>query len=152
MDNFYTSTEAAQITGCSRRQLQYWREKGVVVPTVNPSGKGRNVYYSQTDLLALTVMEYLLSMGLSFEVCQEVLETLKASESWLFQPSVLEGQMKRFMLLLDLKRQCLVSFDSGLALETINQGLPVVPFWSDRIHQRLRDNLSSFATAGDCIV
>lgn len=152
MDNFYTSTEAAQITGCTRRQLQYWREKGVVVPTVNPSGKGRNVYYSPTDLLALTVMEYLLSMGLSFEVCQEMLETLKATESWLFQPSVLEGQMKRFMLLLDLKRRCLVSFDSGLALETINQGLPVVPFWSDRIHQRLRDNLSSFATVGDRIV
>ena len=52
--------------------------------------------------------------------------------------------MKRFMLLLDLKRRCLVSFDSGLALERINQGLPVVPLWSDRIHQRLRDNLSSF--------
>jgi len=79
-------------------------------------------------------------------------ETLKAIDSWLFQPSVLEGQMKRFMLLLDLKRRCLVSFDSGLALETINQGFPVVPFWSDRIHQRLRDNLSSFATIGDRIV
>jgi hypothetical protein len=60
--------------------------------------------------------------------------------------------MKRFMLLLDLKRRCLVSFDSGLALETINQGFPVVPFGSDRIHQRLRDNLSSLATAGDPIV
>jgi len=145
MDNFYTSTEAAQITGCTRRQLQYWREKGVVVPTVNPSGKGRNVYYSPTDLLALTVMEYLLSVGLSFEVCQEVLETLKANESWLFQPSALEGQMKRFMLLLDLKRRCLVNFDSGLALETINQGLPVVPFWSDRIHKRLQDNLEKIS-------
>lgn len=152
MDDFYTSTDAAQITGCTRRQLQYWREKGVVVPTVNPSGKGRNVYYSPTDLLALTVMEYLLSIGLSFEVCREVLETLKASESWLFQPSVSEGQRSRFMLLLDLKRRRLVDFDSNLALETINQGLAVVPFWGDRIHQRLRDNLSSFATAGDRIV
>jgi hypothetical protein len=94
----------------------------------------------------------MLSVGLSFKVCQEILENLKATESWLFQPSVLEGQMKRFMLLLDLKWRCLVSFESGLALETINQGLPVVPFWSDRIHQRLRDNLSSFATAGDRIV
>jgi hypothetical protein len=56
------------------------------------------------------------------------METLKAIESWLFQPSVLEGQMKRFMLLLDLKPRCLVSFESGLALETINQDLPVVPF------------------------
>jgi DNA-binding transcriptional MerR regulator len=116
------------------------------------SAEGRNVYYSPTGLLALTVMEYLLSMGLSFEVCQEVLEMLKASESWLFEPSVLEGQMKRFMLLLDLKRRCLVNFDSGLALETINRGWPVVPFWSDRIHQRLRDNLSSFASLGDRIV
>jgi DNA-binding transcriptional MerR regulator len=116
------------------------------------SAEGRNVYYSPTDLLALTVMEYLLSMGLSFEVCQEVLEMLKASESWLFEPSVLEGQMKRFMLLLDLKRRCLVNFDSGLALETINRGWPVVLFWSDRIHQRLRDNLSSFASLGDRIV
>ena len=86
------------------------------------SAEGRNVYYSPTDLLALTVREYLLSMGLSFEVCQEMLETLKATESWLFQPSVLEGQMKRFMLLLDLKRRCLVNFDSGLALETIYDG------------------------------
>jgi hypothetical protein len=65
---------------------------------------------------------------------------------------VLEGEIKRFMLLLDLKWRCLVSFDSGLALERISQGLPVVPLWSDRIHQRLRDNLSSFATAGDHIV
>jgi hypothetical protein len=83
-------------------------------------------------------------MRLSFKVCQEILENLKATESWLFLPSVLEGQMKRFMLLLDLKRRCLVSFESGLALETINQGLPVVPFWSDRIHQRLRENLRTF--------
>jgi len=60
--------------------------------------------------------------------------------------------MKRFMLLLDLKRRGLVSFDSGWALKTINQGFPVVPFWSDRIHQRLRDNLSSFATTGGRIV
>jgi DNA-binding transcriptional MerR regulator len=76
-ENFYSSTEASQITGCSRRQLQYWREKSVVVPTVNPSGKGRNVYYSDSDLVALTVMEYLLSIGLSFEVCQHVWESSK---------------------------------------------------------------------------
>ncbi|WP_157462489.1 hypothetical protein [Crinalium epipsammum] len=54
----------------------------------------------------------------------------------------------------------MVSFDSGLALETINHGLPVVPFWSEyasrtlreRIHQRLRENLSNFATADNRIV
>src|SRR4028118_1240507 len=98
-ENFYSSTEASQITGCSRRQLQYWREKSVVVPTVNPSGKGRNVYYSDSDLVALTVMEYLLSIGLSFEVCQHVLGILPDSQEQLRE---------------------LVGFDRDLAMETID--------------------------------
>ncbi|HEY9634773.1 MAG TPA: hypothetical protein V6D14_15330 [Coleofasciculaceae cyanobacterium] len=38
----------------------------------------------------------------------------------------------------------LVGCDRDLAIETIDRGLPVVPFWSDRIHQRLRENLRSF--------
>jgi DNA-binding transcriptional MerR regulator len=146
VENFYSSTEASQITGCSRRQLQYWREKSVVVPTVNPSGKGRNVYYSDSDLVALTVMEYLLSIGLSFEVCQHVLGILKARESWMFDESVAKEEMKRLMLVPDSQEQLreLVGFDRGLAMETIDSGSPVVPFWSDRIHQRLRENLRSF--------
>ena len=145
-ENFYTSTEASQITGCSRRQLQYWREKSVVVPTVNPSGKGRNVYYSDSDLVALTVMEYLLSIGLSFEVCQHVLGILKAGESWMFDESVAEDEMKRLMLVPDSQEQLreLVEFDRGLAMERIDRGSPVVPFWSDRIYKRLRQNLTSF--------
>ena len=89
---FYTSTEAAEITHCSRRQLQYWREKGVIVPTVNASGKGRNVYYSKADLLALSVMEHLLSIGLNFEMCHVALETLRKREPWLYK-------MKRLMFL-----------------------------------------------------
>ncbi|MEW6499162.1 MAG: helix-turn-helix domain-containing protein [Cyanobacteriota bacterium] len=145
-ENFYTSTEASQITGCSRRQLQYWRDKSVVVPTVNPSGKGRNVYYSDSDLLALTVMEYLLSIGLSFELCQHVLGIIKARESWMFDESVAKREMKRLMLVPDSQEQLreLVDFDRGLAMETIDRGSPVVPFWSDRIYKRLQQNLTSF--------
>jgi DNA-binding transcriptional MerR regulator len=145
-ENFYTSTEASQITRCSRRQLQYWREKSVVVPTVNPSGKGRNVYYSDSDLVALTVMEYLLSIGLSFEVCQHVLEIIKARESWMFDESVAKDEMKCLMLMPDSQEQLreLVDFDRGLAIETIDRGSPVVPFWSDRIYKRLQQNLRSF--------
>jgi hypothetical protein len=30
-ETFFTSKQAAKITGCTLRQLQYWREKGVVV-------------------------------------------------------------------------------------------------------------------------
>ena len=142
-ENFYSSTEASQITGCSRRQLQYWREKSVVVPTVNPSGKGRNVYYSDSDLVALTVMEYLLSIGLSFEVCQHVLEIIKARESWMFDESVAKDEMKCLMLMPDSQEQLreLVDFDRGLAIETIDRGSPVVPFWSEYASRTLRDRI-----------
>ncbi|MEH2318821.1 MerR family transcriptional regulator [Nostoc sp.] len=144
---FYTSTEAAEITHCSRRQLQYWREKGVIVPTVNSTGKGRNVYYSKADLLALTVMEQLLSIGLNFEVCHAALETLREREPWLFNESVPEEKMKRLMLLPTRSPEQplqLVEFDKQVALKALCQGQTVIPFWGDRIHELLHQNLKRF--------
>ncbi|MEH2025187.1 MerR family transcriptional regulator [Nostoc sp.] len=144
---FYTSTEAAEITHCSRRQLQYWREKGVIVPTVNSTGKGRNVYYSKADLLALTVMEQLLSIGLNFEVCHAALETLREREPWLFDESVPEEKMKRLMLLPTRSPEQplqLVEFDKQVALKALCQGQTVIPFWGDRIHELLHQNLKLF--------
>ncbi|MEH1963255.1 MAG: hypothetical protein V7L05_26080 [Nostoc sp.] len=38
-----------------------------------------------------------------------------------------------------------VDFDSKLALETINNGFSVACFWSDRIYQRLQENLGNYA-------
>lgn len=146
---FYTSTEAAEITHCSRRQLQYWREKGVIVPTVNSTGKGRNVYYSKADLLVLTVMEQLLSIGLNFEVCHAALKTLREREPWLFNESLPEEKMKRLMLLTTRSPKQplqLAEFDKQVALEALCQGQTVIPFWCDRIHQQLRDNLKSFSS------
>jgi hypothetical protein len=54
--------------------------------------------------------------------------------------------MKRLMLVSDSQAQPfkLVDFDRGLAMKKIEQGLPVVPFWSDRLHRRLRENLKNF--------
>lgn len=146
-EQFYTSTEAAKITRCTRRQLQYWREKGVVVPTVNASGKGRNVYYSEADLLTLTVMEYLLSIGLSFEFCRDALKTLKAKESWLFDDSVPFEKTKRLMFLLNESQEQkfnLTEFDKQTALEAFSEGQPVIPFWGDRVRERLSKNLNNF--------
>jgi len=145
-ERFYTSTEASQITGCTRRQLQYWREKEVVVPTVNPSGKGRNVYYSESDLLVLTVMEYFLSVGLSFEIVVEVLGILRNRESWLFNQSLCTTELKRFMLLLDSEKEPLklVDFEINLASDKLQQGLAVIPFWLDRLYAKLQDSLQNF--------
>jgi DNA-binding transcriptional MerR regulator len=72
-NEFFTSKQAAEITGCSLRQLQYWRDKGVIVPTVSASGTGRSIYYSRSELVELAVMGYWLSVGLSFETALKAL-------------------------------------------------------------------------------
>ena len=76
-ETFFSSKEAAEITGCSLRQLQYWRERGVVVPPISATGTGRSIYYSRSELAELAVMEYWLSVGLSFEMAAKALQALK---------------------------------------------------------------------------
>ncbi|MGK7898792.1 MAG: MerR family transcriptional regulator [Xenococcus sp. (in: cyanobacteria)] len=142
---FYTSTEASKITGCSRRQLQYWRRQGVVVPTVNPGGKGRNVYYSESDLLVLAVMEYLLSIGLNFDVSLSVLKLLTAKGLFLAAKSWEKDQASlMFFLGLSNEEVQLEKFNVELAKQKLEEGYPVVPFCCDRIYDKLQKNLTYF--------
>ena len=75
--DYFTSKEASKITGCTLRQLQYWREQKVVIPTVNATGKGRSVFYSKSDLVVLMVMFELLSKGLDYSHACAGLSILK---------------------------------------------------------------------------
>jgi DNA-binding transcriptional MerR regulator len=140
-EKFFTSKQAADITGCTLRQLQYWREKGVVVPAITGTGTGRSVYYSRSDLAALAAMEYCLSVGLTFEVAAMTLQRLREKEPE-FTNSVSLG---RFMLFWDSKERSLqlVEFDLESAIASLKTGQPVIPVWLDQIHQGLASKLVS---------
>ncbi|NJL42005.1 MAG: MerR family transcriptional regulator [Leptolyngbyaceae cyanobacterium SM1_4_3] len=142
-EKFFTSTEAAKITQCSRRQLQYWRERKVVVPTVNTTGKGRNVYYSVSDLWALSLMQYLLSMGLSFEVCQSTLDFLRLVEPVLVENPLNYKAKKRFMLWQSGENEGLrcVEFNEEKAITAIQNGQAIIPLWMETLGERLEKKL-----------
>ncbi len=108
-ETFFTSKEASQITGCTLRQIQYWREKGIVVPVISDTGTGRSIYYSRSNLVELAAMVYWLSVGINFDIACETLKKLKEEEPGLFTA----GKGKRFMLCWDEKIQSLslVEFD-----------------------------------------
>jgi DNA-binding transcriptional MerR regulator len=54
-----------QILGISRRQLQYWAQTGLVVPSVQtPGGHGR---YTFQDLVALKAAKRLIDAGVSVQ-------------------------------------------------------------------------------------
>ena len=138
-ETFFTSKEAAEITGCTLRQLQYWRERGVIVPVISDTGTGRSIYYSKSNLLELAAMSYWLSVGLSFDIASTTLKKLKDQEPELFT----SGKGKRFMLLSQAQERSLelVEFDRKKAIAALDEGKPVIPVWLDKIYQRVVSRL-----------
>lgn len=133
-ETFFTSKEAAQLTGCTLRQIQYWREKGIVVPVISDTGTGRSVYYSRSNLVELAAMVYWLSTGISFDVACFILKTLKEQEPELF----ISGRGRRFMLLLSQDDSLsLVEFDRDRAIAYLDEGKAVIPVWLDVIYEQL---------------
>ena len=117
------------------RQLQYWREKGVVVPTIKGSGTGRSIYYSRSDLVELAIMEYLLAVGLSFREASRGLKGLIEADFHYAAP----GNKRRWMLLWDEKKRSLIlmEFDREKAIAALDNEQAVIPIWLDKIHNRL---------------
>ena len=133
-ETFFTSKEAAEITGCTLRQIQYWREKGIIVPVIGDTGTGRSIYYSRSNLVELAALVYWLSTGISFDIACETHKTLKEQEPELF----ISGQGRRFMLLLSQDDSLsLVEFDRKRAIASLDEGKSVIPVWLDVIYQNL---------------
>jgi hypothetical protein len=138
-ETFFTSKDAAQLTGCTLRQIQYWREKGIVVPIISDTGTGRSIYYSRSNLVELAAMVYWLSTGISFDIACFILKQLKEQEPELF----VSGQGRRFMLLSRDDSLFLVEFDRKMAIASLDEGKAVIPVWLDVIYQQLKEKLKA---------
>jgi type I restriction enzyme, R subunit len=136
---FFTSKEAAEITGCTLRQLQYWREQGVVVPTVPATGRGRSVFYFQDDLVALMVMAHLLSAGLDYTEACAGLEALKEKKPSFSEDSVVNRYF--FSRSEDGNRLIIRDFEVEATQQALKSGQSVIPLWLDQLHQILIDRI-----------
>ncbi len=133
-EKFFTTKEAAKTVGCSLRQLQYWREKEVVVPTIEGSGTGRSIYYSRSDLVELAIMEYLLSVGLSFATASWGLKILIRTDTDYANPKTKRRWMLRWDL--DTRKLVLETFDKEKAIALLDKGQAIIPIWLETIHKR----------------
>ena len=145
-DSFFTSKKAAEITGSTLRQLQYWREKEVVVPTICASGSLRSVYYSLQVLLKLAVIQYCLKAGLNFELAATTIKQLE-NDNWLL-PTTYRIDVKpeanmRYMFSLSEKtgKLELGKYDLKKAQSSVKTGKPVIPVCLDDIYQQLAEKI-----------
>lgn len=135
---FLTTKTASQITGCTLRQLQYWREQELVVPTVDATGKGRSVFYTREDLVILMVMQKFLSAGLDYSQACAGLEVLKQRE-----PNFTNSNIQNRYLLShdDDHKIVIMDFEISKIEQCLKQGYPVIPIWLDEIHSSLTEKL-----------
>lgn len=69
----FTSAEVAALTGISLRQLQWWDERGIVVPT----REGHRRWYSMSDLTEVFVISELRRRGFPLQRVRKVIRFLE---------------------------------------------------------------------------
>ena len=73
MEEQYTSNQVIALTGISARQLQWWDERGLVVP----ERKGHRRLYSAADLADMAVICELRRKGFSLQRVRKVMRFLE---------------------------------------------------------------------------
>src|SRR5262245_33037185 len=74
----YSAAAARKIVGVSQRCLDYWDERDVASPSIQPAdGKGTERKYSFGDLLKLTLVKKLRDAGLSLQKIRKGLQKLR---------------------------------------------------------------------------
>ena len=69
----FTSAEVIALTGITARQLQWWDERGLVVP----AREGRNRLYSIDDLAEIAVLAQLRKKGFSLQRVRKIMRYLQ---------------------------------------------------------------------------
>jgi DNA-binding transcriptional MerR regulator len=73
MQQTFTSNEVITLTGISARQLQWWDERGIVVP----SREGHKRIYSRDDLAEIAILCDLRQRGFSLQKIRTVIRFLQ---------------------------------------------------------------------------
>jgi len=73
MEQLFTSAQVVQLTGITPRQLQWWDERGIVVPR----RKGRRRLYSVDDITEIAVICALRRKGFPLQKVRSIMKFLQ---------------------------------------------------------------------------
>ena len=113
----FTSHQATRLTGCTPRQLRYWDQIGLVVPSVQQTGGRPGVprLYSFRDLVALRVVKSLLDNGMS-------LQRVRRSWDYLNRRAALDKHLSEVKLITDGVSIFKVARRNGEIIDALKDG------------------------------
>jgi len=87
----YTKAEAAKLSDLTPRNIQYYTERNVVEPEVEPGqGKGSTRLYSRKNIIELRIIKSLIDYRMDFSTVKTILSFLQ-QKSGFDVPETLEG-------------------------------------------------------------
>jgi DNA-binding transcriptional MerR regulator len=113
----FTSHQATRLTGCTPRQLRYWDQIGLVIPSVQQTGGRPGVprLYSFRDLVALRVVKSLLDNGMS-------LQRVRRSWDYLNRRAALDKHLSEVKLITDGVSIFKVARRNGEIIDALKDG------------------------------
>lgn len=136
----FPTSEAARLTGLTRRQLSYWDKRGIFKPSlVAARGRGRPRVYSFLDLVQLRVAKRLLDAGFSprrLKDCMDYLRTY-VSEAALASGSFVVAGGDALML----------TDDPTVAVSIAKAGQMVWLIGLETVQKEVQDAAASLASA-----
>ena len=106
----YSRQQVAGITNLTARQLTYWRQTGLIVPTNHTSGG--HARYTFSDLIALKTVKRLLEQGVS---TQKIRKSIHALTQYLPQHADALSQLK-----LVATGDVVLVFHQGMAMDAVS--------------------------------
>lgn len=73
----FSAEQAACISGCTLRQLRYWRDTGLIEPAMPPGKEGTREGYDFRNLVELRTIMGMLKRGISLQKIRRTLDFLR---------------------------------------------------------------------------
>ncbi len=95
-DVLFTKSQAAKLIDLTPRSVHFYTDEGLVIPEINPKGKGTNRKYSRLNLYELLLIKELARNNVSIKDIRTVMNRLRGGKKLL-------GRGKEVMILYDNK-------------------------------------------------
>ncbi len=136
---YFTSNHAIALTGCTKNQLKYWRETGLVEPSMDGTeGESQSrEMYSFRDLVELRTIKQMLDQGISLQKIRKTLSYLKENMK-------LERPLSECKLVTDGSTIFKICASSGEIIDTLRMGQIAFFIAIDRIVEEVERKCSEF--------
>ncbi len=135
----FTSDHAISLTGCTRSQLKYWRETGLVKPSIDEmeGGSRHGEMYSFRDLVELRTIKQMLDQGISLQKIRKTLNYLKENMG-------LARPLSECKLVTDGSSIFKICANSGEIIDTLKKGQIAFFIAIDKIAEEVEKVCSEF--------